>query len=167
MYAFHASLCMPGVRFLRVVPYVATFHESVIELDIVTAHEKKGSRHNSQHTDWPIYGSIPSFSSEPTNEAVEKAKTSINSKLLGLPSPYHRHAIGTFTTCSWGPTHQSLTDTGGGYNLRGAGFRRTTPWPSQPSVSPFHLRALDWCWLRWLRTSLLRVIYRKYASMSH
>jgi hypothetical protein len=27
--------------------------------------------------------------------------------------------------------------------------------------------ALDWCWLQWLRASLLRVIYRKFASMSH
>jgi hypothetical protein len=31
--------------------YVATFHESSTELDRVTAPEKKGSRHNPQHTD--------------------------------------------------------------------------------------------------------------------
>jgi hypothetical protein len=53
---------------------VATFHESLTELDRVTAPEKKGSRHNPQYTGWPIYGSVPSFSPEPTNEAVEKAK---------------------------------------------------------------------------------------------
>jgi hypothetical protein len=35
--------------------------------------------------------------------------------------PYHRHAIGMFNTCSWGPTEQPLIDTGGGYNLGGAG----------------------------------------------
>jgi hypothetical protein len=46
-----------------------------------------------------------------------------------------------FNTCSWGPTHQSLTDTDGGYSLRGAGFPRTTPRPFQPAVSTFHLRA--------------------------
>jgi hypothetical protein len=28
--------------------------------------------------------------------------TSINSRLLGLPGPYHRHAIGAFNTCSRG-----------------------------------------------------------------
>jgi hypothetical protein len=27
--------------------------------------------------------------------------------------------------------------------------------------------AHDWCWLRWFRASLLRVIYYKYASMRH
>jgi hypothetical protein len=40
-----------------------------------------------------------------------------------------------------GPTHRSLTDTGRGYSLEGADFPRTTPQPSQPTVSPFHLRA--------------------------
>jgi hypothetical protein len=45
-------------------PYVATFHESSIELDRVTTPEKKGSRHNLQHAGWPICGSIPSFFSQ-------------------------------------------------------------------------------------------------------
>jgi hypothetical protein len=36
---------------------------------------------------------------------------------------------------------RSILD-GGGYILGGAGFRHTTPRPSQPVVSPFHLRAL-------------------------
>jgi hypothetical protein len=106
-------------------PYVATFHDSSTELDRVTAPEKNGSRHNPQHTGWPIRRSIPSFSLEPTNEAVEKAKTSINSRLLGLPGPYHRHAIGTFNTWSWGSTHRSLTNTGGGCNLGGANLPHT------------------------------------------
>jgi hypothetical protein len=122
-------------------PYLATFHESLSELDRVTAPEKKGSRHNPHNAGWPILGSVPNFSLEPTNEAVEKGKTSINSRLLGLPGWYHHHAIGTFNTCSWGPTHQFLTDTGGGYNLGGVSFSHTTPWPSQPAVSPFHIRA--------------------------
>jgi hypothetical protein len=64
-------------------PYVVTFHESSTELDIVTAPLKKGSRHNPQLDGWPIHGSVPNFSPEPANEAVEKAKTSINSRLLG------------------------------------------------------------------------------------
>jgi hypothetical protein len=122
--------------------YVVTFHESSTKLERVIALEKKGSRHNLQHAGWPIRVSMPSFSPDPTNEALEKAKTSINSRLLGLPGPYHRHVIGMFNTCSRGPTHRSLTDTGGGYNLGGADLPHTTPWPSQPTISTFHLRAL-------------------------
>jgi hypothetical protein len=65
----------------------------------------------------------------------------VDGRLLTLSGPYHRHEIGTFNTCSWGPTHRSLTDTGGGYNLEGASFVHTTLRSSQPMVSTFHLRA--------------------------
>jgi hypothetical protein len=57
-------------------PYVITFHESSTELSRPTAPKKKSSRHNPQRVDWSIYGSVPSFSPEPTNEEVE-AKPSI------------------------------------------------------------------------------------------
>jgi hypothetical protein len=62
--------------------------------------------------------------------------------LLGLPGPYHRHAIGTFNTCSWAPTERPLTDTGGGYNLEGASLPHThsptfpTSCPLFPLVAP-------------------------------
>jgi hypothetical protein len=121
--------------------YVATFHKSSIELDRVIALEKRGPRHDPQHAGWPIHESIPSFSPEPINEAVEKAKTSINSRLLGLPGPYHQYAIGTFNTCSRGPTHQSLTDTGVGYNLRGVGLPHTHSSTFPTSCLHFSLRA--------------------------
>jgi hypothetical protein len=39
------------------------------------------------------------------------------------------------------PTHRSLTDTGGGYNLGGVFFPQTTPWLSLLMVSTFHLTA--------------------------
>jgi hypothetical protein len=55
-------------------------------------------------------------------------------------NPY-QHAIGTLNTCSWGSIHRSLTDTVGGYNLRGASFPHTTPRPSQSVISTFYLRA--------------------------
>jgi hypothetical protein len=58
-----------------------------------------------------------------------------------LTGPYHRHAIDMFNTCSRGPFERSLIDTGRGYNLGGAGLPGTTPRPSQPVISPFHLRA--------------------------
>jgi hypothetical protein len=49
--------------------------------------------------------------------------------------------ISTFNTCSQGPTHQYLIDTGGGYNLEGVGFPHTTTRYSQLTVSTFHRRA--------------------------
>jgi hypothetical protein len=65
-----------------------------------TAPEKKGSRHNPQHAGWPICGSVRSFSPESANEAGGISQAPVGDQLLGLPSPYHRHAIGTFNTCS-------------------------------------------------------------------
>jgi hypothetical protein len=41
---------------------------------------------------------------------------------IDLPDPYLQHTINTFNTCSQVPTPRSLTDTGEGYNLGGAGF---------------------------------------------
>jgi hypothetical protein len=117
------------------------FMKSSTVIDRATAPEKKGSQHNPQHTGWPIHWSVPSFSPEAAIEAVGVKPPYVDNQLLGLPGPYHRHAIGTFNTYSRGPTHQSLTNTGGGYNLGGAGFPHITSRPAQPAISPFHLRA--------------------------
>jgi hypothetical protein len=43
-----------------------------------------------------------------------QSQPSVDNRLLGLPSTYHWHAIGTFSACSWGSTHRSIIDTGGG-----------------------------------------------------
>jgi hypothetical protein len=51
-----------------------------------------------------------------SKEVVGLSQASVDSRLLGLSGPYHRHAIGTFNTCLRGATHQSLTDTCSGYN---------------------------------------------------
>jgi hypothetical protein len=117
------------------------FTQLSIDLNRSTAPEKKGSRYNPQHLGWPIHESIPSFSPTTANEAVGKNQASVNNRLLGLPSPYHRYVIDTFNTCSRGATHRFLTDTSGGYNLGGAGLPHTTSRPSQPAVSTFHQRA--------------------------
>jgi hypothetical protein len=45
-----------------------------------------------------------------------KSQASVDSRLLCLLGPYHRHVIVTFKTYSQAPTHQSLIDTGGAYN---------------------------------------------------
>jgi hypothetical protein len=88
---------------------------------------KKMLWHNPQHAGWPIHGTVPSFSPESTNKAGGVSQAPVGDQLLGLPDPYHRHTIGTFNTCSRGPTHRSLTDTGGGYNFGGVGLPHITP----------------------------------------
>jgi hypothetical protein len=47
--------------------------------------------------------------------------------------------------------------------------KRQGHWLDAPGLALLLLRvsALDLCWLRWLLTSLLHVVYRKYASMRH
>jgi hypothetical protein len=90
---------------------------------------------------WVAHGTHLSFSPNTTIEVVGLSQASIDGRLLGLLSPYHQYAICTFNTCSWEPTHQSLTDIGGGYNLGGADLPYHTPWPFQLIVSTFHLRA--------------------------
>jgi hypothetical protein len=88
------------------------------------------SRSNPQHTGWLVCGSVPSFSPITDNKAVRKKQASVDNQLVGLPDTYLRHAIDTFNTCSRGPTHRSLTDIGGGYNLGVASFLHHTPRPS-------------------------------------
>jgi hypothetical protein len=87
-----------------------------------------------------VCGTHPSFSPNTAIEVVGLIQASVDGRLRGLLGPYHQHVIDTFNTCSRGSTHRSLTDTGGGYNLRGAGFPHTTHGPFQSMVSIFHLR---------------------------
>jgi hypothetical protein len=107
----------------------------------LTAPEKKGSQHNPQHTGRLICGSVPSFFPEPANEAGGVSQAPDGDQLLGLLGLYHRHAIGTFNTCSRGLTERSLIDTGGGYNHRGANLPHTHSPTFPTSCLPFPLVA--------------------------
>jgi hypothetical protein len=106
-----------------------------------TTPEKKGSRHNPQHAGWLIRGSVPSFSPEPANEVRGVSQAPDDDQLLGLPGSYHRHVVGTFNTCSWGPTEQSLINIGRGYNLGDAGSPHTHSPTFPTSCLPFPLVA--------------------------
>jgi hypothetical protein len=94
---------------------------------------------HSTPTDQSTGPYLVSLPSQPMKSG--ESQTSINRRLLGLPGPYHRHAIGTFNTCSRGPTERSLTDTGEGYNLGGAGSPHTHSLTFPTSCLPFHLVA--------------------------
>jgi hypothetical protein len=85
--------------------------------------------------------SVPNLSPTTANGAVGKSQASVDNRLLGLLGPYHRHAIGTFNTCSRGSTDRFLTDTGGGYNLGGADLSRTHSPTFPNSYLHFPLRA--------------------------
>jgi hypothetical protein len=110
-------------------------------LDRVTTPKKKNSHLHPWHADWPICGPPSSFSPTLNQRSSGQSQTTVDGRLLGLSGPYHRHAIDTFNTCSRGPTHRSLTNTGGGYNPEGASFPHTTPRSSWLTISTFHLRA--------------------------
>jgi hypothetical protein len=137
IYASHTSPRTPGVRFLRAVP---------VRGNLSWVVNRVGQSHCSREKGLPTQSTTrrlidprvcTQFLSWANQWSSGESHTSINSRLLGLPGPYHRHAIGTFNTYSRRPTERSLTDTGGGYNLEGAGFPRTTPRPSQPAAYPF------------------------------
>jgi hypothetical protein len=64
----------------------------------------------------------------------ERGFGQVVAQLHQLLGPTYQHAISTFNGCSRGPTHRSLTDIGGGYNLRGAGFPHHTHRRSRPTV---------------------------------
>jgi hypothetical protein len=120
--------------------YIATFHTVVNRFEQIHCTWEEWLSTQFQHTGRPIRGFVPSISPTTANGAVGKSQASVDNRLLDLPGLYHRYVIGTFNTCSWGSTHWSLTDIGGGYNLGGVSLPRNTPQPSRPAVFPFHLR---------------------------
>jgi hypothetical protein len=79
-----------------------------------------------------------SFSPKTAIEAVDLSQAPVDGRLLGLPGPYHQHAIGTFNTCSWVPTTRSLTDTGEGYHIENLRIATTLslPFPYEVFTDP-------------------------------
>jgi hypothetical protein len=142
MYAFHVSPRTSDVHFLQAVPVrgnrswvtdrVRQSHcswEKWLPTQSTT-HRLSNPRVHTQSLSWANQWSSG------------ESQTSVDSSLLGLPGPYHRHAIDTFNTCLRMPTHWSLTDTCGGYNLGGAGFPHTTPRLSQPAISTKYISVI-------------------------
>jgi hypothetical protein len=115
-------------------PYVATFRKSSTGLDGCTTPEKSAPDSTSQ-PDWVVRGTHLSFSPNTTIEIVHLSQAPADDRLLGLPGPYHRHAIGMFNTCSRVSTPRSLTNTGGGYHIETSEQPQHSPCPSLLSVS--------------------------------
>jgi hypothetical protein len=118
-------------------PYMANFHTDPTELDRCTTPEKKWARlHLSTRLCGPW--DPPQFLPQHNHwSSAPKPHNCWWTTYIDSLGPYHQHVISTFNTCSRGPTHRSLTDTGGGYNLGGADLTHHTPQPFQPTVLRF------------------------------
>jgi hypothetical protein len=93
---------------------------------------------STSQPDWVACGAHLSFSPQHNHwSSALKPNICWWTCYIGLLCPYHQHMLSTFNTCSQGPTHRSLTDTGGGYNLWDGGLPQHTSWPSQPTVLHF------------------------------
>jgi hypothetical protein len=118
-------------------PHIANFHTVVNRFEQIHYTREEGlltqSTARRSFDPW-VHTQLISHNRQ---RAVGKNQAPVDNRLLDLPCTYHRHAIGTFNTCSQGPTERPLIDTGGGYNLKGDDFPCTTPRPSRPAVSPF------------------------------
>jgi hypothetical protein len=144
MYVSHASSRTFSVHFLQAV---------LIGDNLSWVINRVGQSHCSREKGLPTQSRAcqltdpqvrTQFLSQGNQWSSEESQTFIDSRLLGLPGPYQQHAIGTFNTCSRGSTHRYLTDTGGGYNLKGVSFSHTTPRPSQPTALPFPPKDSVW-----------------------
>jgi hypothetical protein len=86
--------------------------------------------------------SVTSFFLRHDNLGVgERGFGQVVTQLHQPTGPIYKHAIGTFNVFSWGLTHRSLIEIGGGYNLEDVNFPHHTSRLSKPMVSSFHLRA--------------------------
>jgi hypothetical protein len=93
-------------------PHIATFHTVVNRFEQIHCTWEEGLL--TQSTAWrPFDPQVRTqLLSHNSQRAVGKSQTPVNNRLLGLPGPYHRHTIGTFNTCSRGPTERFfLADT--------------------------------------------------------
>jgi hypothetical protein len=84
-----------------------------------------------------VHGTRLSFSPNTVIEAVRLSQAPVDGRLLGLPDPYHRHAIDTFNTYSLVPTPRSLIDTGGGYHIENLKIATalSPPFPSEGFIN--------------------------------
>jgi hypothetical protein len=117
MYASHSSWCTSGIRFLRVV--LVCGNPSWVTDRVGQSHWSQENGLLTQSTSYRLTDPWvrTQFLSRANQWSRGKSQTSIDNTLLGLPSLYHRHAIGTFNTCSRVPTPRSLTDIGRGYHI--------------------------------------------------
>jgi hypothetical protein len=137
-YVSHTSPCTPGVRFLRAVPVCDNLLWVTDKVGWILLLLRKSAPDSTSQSSWVARGTRLSFSPKTTIEAVSLSQAPVDGPLIGLPGPYHRHAISTFNTSSRVPTSWSLTDTGGGYHIENLRIATTLspPYPFEGSTNP-------------------------------
>jgi hypothetical protein len=137
-YASHVSPRTPDVRFLRAVPVRGNLSRVINRVGRILLLPRKSAPDSTSQPSWVARGTRLNFSYNTAIEAVRLSQASVDNRLLGLLSPYHRYAISTFNTCSRIPTPQSLTDTGEGYHIGNIGIATTLspPFHSEGSTDP-------------------------------
>jgi hypothetical protein len=141
-YTFHISPRMSLVRFLWVVSIRGNLSRWLNRVgQIHCSREKVLLTPPLSLAEWPTEPTSVSLPNT-TIGAVHLSQTYIDEHATSV---YWAHITSMWSVHSIlaheRPTHRSLTDTGGGCNFGGVAFQHTTPRPSQPAVSTFHLKA--------------------------
>jgi hypothetical protein len=125
---------MSLIRFLRAVLILGNLSRVINRVEqIHCPREVPISSTSADRSEGPYPASLP----QQQLKQWRKVKHLLATSYISLLVTYHLHVISTFNTCSWGPTHRSLTDTGQGYNLGGLGYPHHTPRASQLMVLRF------------------------------
>jgi hypothetical protein len=102
---------------------------------------RKSAPDSTSQLGWVTRETRLSFSPNTTIEVVRWSQIVVDEQATKLTGPISLTWDQYVQYLLAGPTHRSLTDTGRGYSLGGAGFPQITLRPSWPTVSTFHLRA--------------------------
>jgi hypothetical protein len=140
-YAFRASPHTPHVRFLRAIHVHGNLLQAIISIGrTLLLLRKRAPNTTPSPVEW-FASPPPSFFPNIAIEAVMKANHLLMNELLRFTRPIT-------PACDWyvqyllaGTNRSVLNWHSEGYNLEGAGLPYHTPWPSQLTVSIFHLRA--------------------------
>jgi hypothetical protein len=88
-------------------PHKATFHTVINRFEQIHCTQEEGLPTQStsrRPSDLRVHTQLLSHNIQ---KAVEKSQAPVDNRLLGLPGPHHRHAIGTFNTYSRGQPNGS------------------------------------------------------------
>jgi hypothetical protein len=126
-YDSHASPRTPRVRFLRAVHIRGNLSQAINSVGRTLLLSRKRTPDTTPSpTEWSA-GPPPSFSPNTAIEAVLKAKHMLMNKLHQFTGPITPVCSQYVQYLLVRPTHRSLTDTGGGYNLRVSAFHIPLP----------------------------------------